>query len=252
VSEPDVLRLGIVIPYRDRAEHLSEFRQAVPAFFRDDPLHARIEPRFIVVEQAEGLPFNRGALKNVGFQLLAGEIDYVCLHDVDLIPVSADYRWPDRPTMIVRHGIPHPPEMIPLLLGGVVLLAASQFAAANGFSNSYWGWGFEDVDLRERLSRVGFPHGHREGTFRRLPHVDQGSHEDGTPTPDHLKNQGQFIARWFDRHGAGWRRKTVADGWRADGLASLAFNTVAPRKLVADAPLIEHVVVDFPAQDADA
>jgi hypothetical protein len=46
------------------------------------------------------------------------------------------------------------------------------------------GWGYEDVDLRERLLRRGLVHAHRDGTFRSLPHVDLGSHPDGTPTAD--------------------------------------------------------------------
>jgi hypothetical protein len=42
-----------------------------------------------------------GALLNVGFRLLAPEVEYVCLHDVDRVPIEADYRWPDRPMMII-------------------------------------------------------------------------------------------------------------------------------------------------------
>jgi hypothetical protein len=245
-------RLGVLIPYRDRAEHLEEFLHAAAAFFRDDPLHATIEPRFLIVEQSQGLPFNRGALLNVGFQLLAGSVDYLCLHDVDRIPVSADYRWPERPTMIIRHGLPLPPEVIQQLLSSVVLIQAEHFVSANGFSNGYWGWGYEDVDLRERLLWQGLVHAHREGAFRSLPHKDLGSHADGTPTTDAQKNQAIFISRWFDRHGEGWRRRRpVSNEWRLDGLASLAFTTLSSLRPfphpAASAFAIEHVVVDFPS-----
>jgi N-terminal domain of galactosyltransferase len=64
----------------------------------------------------------------------------------------------------------------------------------NGFSNSYWGWGYENVDLRERLLRRGLVHARRGGTFRSLPHVDLGSHPDGTPTADARRNQAVFQA----------------------------------------------------------
>ena len=70
----------------------------------------------------------------------------------------------------------------------------------------FWGWGYEDVDLRERLLRRGLVHAHRDGTFRSLPHVDLGSHPDGTPTADAKKNQAIFISRWFVRDGAGGQK----------------------------------------------
>ena len=210
-------RLGVVIPYRDRAQHLDEFLRETTAFFESDGLNSALHPRFLIVEQAPGLPFNRGALLNAGHRLLADAVDYLCLHDVDRVPLSADYRWPDAPTMIIRDGIPLPAEVIAQLLSSVVLIQAQHFAAANGFSNGYWGWGYEDVDLRERLLRIGLVHAHRDGRFRSLPHQDLGSHQDGSPTDDALKNQKIFIERWFDREGAGWRRRPVA---RSNGAAT--------------------------------
>jgi hypothetical protein len=153
--------------------------------------------------------------------------------------------------MIIRHGLPLSPNLIDVLLSSVVLMQSRHFAAANGFANSYWGWGYEDVDLRERLLRCGFVHAHRDGTFRSLPHVDLGSHADGTPTADAKKNQAIFISRWFDRQGVRWRRRAeVGDDWLKDGLASLEFSMVSPlRSLPHEASArarIDKDIVDFP------
>jgi hypothetical protein len=41
----------------------------------------------------------------VGFRHLAPNVEYISLHDVDWVPVEADYRWPERPMMIIRHGL---------------------------------------------------------------------------------------------------------------------------------------------------
>ena len=68
-------RLGIIVPYRDRADHLDEFLFEATRFFATDPVNAGISPRFLIIEQAPGLPFNRGALKNVGFRSLSPRLN---------------------------------------------------------------------------------------------------------------------------------------------------------------------------------
>jgi N-terminal region of glycosyl transferase group 7 len=84
-------RLGIVVPFRDRERHLSAFLPHAVAYFERDKADKAIDVRFLVVEQPPGLPFNRGLLVNIGFHILRHEIDYVCFHDVDYLPMWADY-----------------------------------------------------------------------------------------------------------------------------------------------------------------
>jgi hypothetical protein len=153
--------------------------------------------------------------------------------------------------MIVVHGLKFGADFARKLFGGVVLIQRTQFVAANGFSNEYWRWGFEDVDLRERLWQCGFRTDHREGTFRSLPHPDLGSTADGTPSEDFKQNQAIYLSRWLEAVPGGWRRQpNPSDRWRREGLNSLQFEVVRPRaKLINDlAPgtLIESVAVDFP------
>ena len=49
-------------------------------------------------------------------------------------------------TDLYQKGVPYD-----MFLGGVVSFPSQAFEAINGFSNSYFGWGAEDDDLRERL-----------------------------------------------------------------------------------------------------
>ncbi|EHR01373.1 galactosyltransferase-related protein [Bradyrhizobium sp. WSM471] len=159
--------LGIIVPYRDRSEHLAALIPHLLAFFARDTLSSTVAVRIMVSEQAGNLPFNRGFVNNAGFQAMAPDVDYVCFHDVDLLPEEADYRLSERPAMAISDGLnsSFTPEFVRQLFSAVVLMSKEHFSSANGFSNDYWGWGFEDVDLRERLLRVGCSIEHRPGRF---------------------------------------------------------------------------------------
>jgi len=241
-------RLGILVPYRDRAAHLAEFLAELPRYLAADPVARDIPARILVVEQAPGLPFNRGFLLNIGFALLANEVDYLCLHDVDQVPLRADYTQPNWPTMIISEGLGLDPAVIPALLSCVVLVRREHFLAANGFSLSYWGWGYEDVDLRERLLRRGLPPAHREGIFRPLPHPHHGIASDGGPSAAKRRNQALYLARWAEQTEAGWRRKAPPpEDWALDGLAGMRFGLLQPRRpLEAGGMTAEHVVAALP------
>ncbi len=245
-------RFGIVVPYRNREEHLRLLVPHLRQYFR---LNGDIACRILIVEQSPELLFNRGLIKNIGYKYLAAETDYICFHDVDLLPICADYTWPFNPAMLVSEGLPFKREFILRLFGGVVLVQNGHFERANGYSNSYWGWGFEDVDLRERLLRLELPPEHRSGRFKRLAHVDEGSHAGRSPSDDHLKNRAIYAKQWFVETPTGWRRRlNVPGAWQNDGLNSLNFNELHPKKLLGEEDqsesrvIVEHVLVSLIAE----
>lgn len=90
-------RVAIVIPYRDRADHLPVFLKNIHPLL----MKQQVEYGIFVIEQiADGL-FNRAALMNVGFleALKLHQWDCFIFHDVDLIPLDDRnlYRCPDQP-----------------------------------------------------------------------------------------------------------------------------------------------------------
>jgi len=179
------LRLGIIIPYRDREEHLKKMLPHTVSFFRRN---TDIEPLFVLAEQDDDLPFNKGAILNHAYAACAGMIDYVCFHDVDYMPMWADYTEPNLPSRIVWYGmdkrpVGHGTDRAVCAqrygLAAVAVMRKWHFEACNGYSNTYWGWGYEDTDLAKRLESVGIPLGYKDGTFIALDHDSNGYDANG-------------------------------------------------------------------------
>jgi len=245
-----VKRLGIVVPYRDRADHLAAFVPHVHAYFARDKADKNIPVRILVVEQPPGLPFNRGLMRNVGFQILQDEIDYICFHDIDYLPIWADYGYPDAPSMLIWHGLEmelfsrfrqRPSDYF----AAVTLIRNEHFAAANGFSNDYWGWGHEDRDLKLRFEAIGLKPEYRKGTFASLEHKSERYALDSTGqrirSATNERNWNLVSSRWAT---------PGDDHWRRDGLNCTYFTQI--RRWIIGLPekerdmIIEQVVVDFP------
>ena len=205
-------RLAIVVPYRDRTEHLARFLPHMVTYFQRDKLDCAIDYSIHIVEQLGRLPFNRGALKNAGFRIACDAAEYFCFHDVDYLPMWADYSYVERPTRLVWHGL-DPQTDYRAFMGAVVALNRGDFERINGYSNDYWGWGYEDDDLRTRCQVAGLELAFRDGTYTNLPHVHQGFNADATPTTEAQANARTFAA------------KVVAGAavFRREGLSTLAF-----------------------------
>jgi hypothetical protein len=160
-------RLAVIVPVRDREAHLAVLIPRLVAALREQG----IDHRIVVVEQEHGKLWNKGAMINTGLRHCADGCDYVCLHDVDAVPLSANYLCPSQPLRLVTkltgslQGDARPPRYF----GGVITLLREQAFAANGFSNGYWAWGKEDDDFLFRLLFAGFVcYSDPEGSFEDL------------------------------------------------------------------------------------
>jgi len=206
-SAPAKPRLSIVVPYRDRAAHLAALLPHLVAFFARAPGHQDIPYSVIVVEQAPGLPFSRALTRNIGYLLSRERSEYVCFHDVDYLPLEADYSCPEQPSCILWYGAelrPIRPGRSALAIrhelenyfGGVVLMRNAQFEAANGYSTRYWGWGLQDLDLARRLETRGFRLQRKKGRFRPLDHDHEGFTDAGELVELSHRNRALYDGRW--------------------------------------------------------
>ena len=108
-----------------------------------------VEYQIFIIEQSDDKPFNRGKLLNVGYKLACDNgCDYFVFHDVDMLPEDVDYSYTDKPLHLATHLQEHDYETTFFdYFGGVTMFNKEDFELINGFSNEYWGWGFEDDDL---------------------------------------------------------------------------------------------------------
>ncbi len=250
----DLERLTIVVPYRDRLAHLREFIPHMAAYFSRDVAASVLNVRILVVEQVAGGPFNRGLMKNIGFLESKAHSSQICFHDIDYLPVWADYSPIDRPACIVWYGAEvrtisaKSSKLIRANLektfGCAVLMPTADFAAVNGYANAYWGWGYEDCDLMNRFSLARIALGRRKGTFRPLDHDSDGYKVNGAPSGESLANKVIYDARWANDAAA----QAAMD---ADGLAQTRYEIIKrvplppPPTLERDIP-IEMLTVRVP------
>lgn len=180
-------RLTVVIPYRDREEHL---QQLLPALRTELEAQA-VKHRILVVEQQPGRLFNRGKLINAGMHYAAPFSDYFCIHDVDALPIVADYRCPSQPLRLVTRilTIDGRSQRTPYYFSGAISVRKEQAFAAGGFSNEYWGWGKEDDDFFFRLLLADYVCYYDSlGEFRDLPNPrHQQVRRKGPTTPVHVR-----------------------------------------------------------------
>jgi hypothetical protein len=169
--------LAIIVPYRDREEHLKQFIPHMKNYLTKKGFTFD----FYVIEQEQGKTWNKGIIYNAGFKICSEKNGYknYCFHDIDLLPVNVDYSYADIPTHISSEveqlGWRYPPIIngfeYPDIFGGIILFTKEDYEKINGFSNEYWGWGGEDDDLLFRVRRKGMKESRRiPGATRSLKH----------------------------------------------------------------------------------
>ena len=144
----------ILIPYRNRKEHLAIFiKDVIPLF------NKYLRPyKLVIIEQEEGKIFNRGMLLNIGFNEYKDKTEIFYNHDVDIYPnencVKKYYTHNNFKCNDCFVGIYTPPCNT---LGTVIKFNKNLFSKINGYPNNFWGWGVEDKALQNRVEFMKIP-----------------------------------------------------------------------------------------------
>lgn len=136
--------LAIVIPYRNRQEHLDVFLSKFPEYAKNN--EPDLNYKIIIAEQPDGLPFIRGLSINVG-AVCARDIgaDNIFIHDVDMIPIKSDHSFAEEGMARVRFPASE----------GSAIVHINDFFKSGGYNNEYVGWGGEDDEFYMRLGLAG-------------------------------------------------------------------------------------------------
>lgn len=216
-------KLAIIVPYRNRADHLNQFLSHMLCYFKRDKLDRHIKYTIHIIEQLGKERFNRGKIKNCGFSITQNNADYFCFHDIDYLPIWADYSYCEKPVRLIWYGLIGEEDHDDFF-GGVVMLNKHDFIKINGYSNDYWGWGPEDLELGIRCKITGLDFDKRDGTYIALPHEHEGFTDNGSWTEEAEETHELFQKKL----------KSLPDTFTDDGLSSLKFELVQSKKAFVD------------------
>jgi Galactosyltransferase. len=209
----------------------------------------------MVIEQADGRAFNKGALLNVGFSLVEYETACVCFHDVDMLPIDdpSIYAPVTHTTHLAGRVEQFQFELpYPEYFGGVFMSPPREFRTANGFSNAYWGWGGEDDELFIRFQLAGISIERKNGQFRSLPH-ERSAHslENNVLLMKSLAALGiqrldeiaqdriaTIQKKYLDTFGV---HETQPRDYRADGLSTLSYDRHERSTLLQAYPMLSNI-----------
>ena len=133
-----------IVPYRNREPHKMVFNLVMKEILGNSNY------QIIYIHQKDKRPFNRGAIKNIGFLYVKTQFPLhwkkitLIFHDIDCLSYKKNQFSYDTTPGTVNHlfGFKH-------TLGGIFAIKGEDFEKTSGFPN-IWTWGLEDNILWER------------------------------------------------------------------------------------------------------
>jgi hypothetical protein len=154
ITQPIVPKLVFIVPYRDRVSHKTFFTEYMTSVVMRDFIKDQ-DYSIYFVHQNDTRPFNRGAMKNIGFLAIKYRypVEYknmtFVFNDVDTVPYTNGVVNYETLQGTIKHfyGFHY-------ALGGMFSIKGADFERIGGFPN-FWAWGCEDNCIYDRAVSAG-------------------------------------------------------------------------------------------------
>jgi hypothetical protein len=150
-TEPRRCRVAMIVPHRNRIEHLKELLTRLKAY----DLKGNVLDLYLI-DQDNADKFNRGLLLNIGFYLASKmKYDRYLFHDVDSYPDEVlfpqYFQFLEDTVHFAAPALGYKYKYEDFL-GGVEGFTEQDYVTINGYPNNFLGWGGEDDALYDRLA----------------------------------------------------------------------------------------------------